>query len=118
MNGGKWTTKALAHLEMARPYTMFHSGLVAIAGIEVASGGHVAAWRTALAALVTMCGWEAGLYAGDYYDRELDARSKPTRPGRTVHSKLAPLRATRGLVRWGGRRRQTTRRSRTRCLSC
>jgi 4-hydroxybenzoate polyprenyltransferase/geranylgeranylglycerol-phosphate geranylgeranyltransferase len=80
MNGGKWTTKALAHLEMARPYTMFHSGLVAIAGIEVASGGHVAAWRTALAALVTMCGWEAGLYAGDYYDRELDARSKPTRP--------------------------------------
>src|SRR3989440_581423 len=80
MNGGKWTTKALAHLEMARPYTMFHSGLVAIAGIEVASGGHVAAWRTTLAALVTMCGWEAGLYAGDYYDRELDARSKPARP--------------------------------------
>jgi geranylgeranylglycerol-phosphate geranylgeranyltransferase len=80
MNGAKWTTKALAHLEMARPYTMFHSGLVAVAGIEVASGGHVAAWRTALAALVTMCGWEAGLYAGDYYDRELDAHSKPTRP--------------------------------------
>ena len=80
MNAHKWRTKALAHLEMARPYTMFHSGLVAIAGIEVASGGHVGAWRTALAALVTMCGWEAGLYAGDYYDRELDARSKPSRP--------------------------------------
>ncbi len=72
--------KALAHLEMTRPYTMFHSGLLAIAGIEVASAGHVAVWRTVLAALVTMCGWEAGLYAGDYYDREIDARSKPFRP--------------------------------------
>src|SRR5436309_14489945 len=80
MNWHKWRIKALAHLEMARPYTMFHSGLVAIAGIEVASGGHVAVWRTTLAALVTMCGWEAGLYAGDYYDREIDARSKPARP--------------------------------------
>lgn len=72
--------KALAHLEMTRPYTVFHSGLVAIAGIELASGGQVSAWRTALAAVVTMCGWVAGLYAGDYYDRELDARSKPDRP--------------------------------------
>src|SRR5919199_3132973 len=80
MNAHKWRTKALAHLEMARPYTMFHSGLVAIAGIEVASGGRISASRLALAALVTMCGWEAGLYAGDYYDRELDARSKPSRP--------------------------------------
>lgn len=71
--------KALAHLEMTRPYTMFHSGLVAVAGAEVASGGSVAAWRVVLAALVTICGWEAGLYAGDYYDREIDARSKPTR---------------------------------------
>lgn len=78
--GAKWTIKALAHIEMMRPYTMFHSGLVAIAGVEVASGGHAAVWRTVLAALVTMCGWEAGLYAGDYYDRELDARSKPARP--------------------------------------
>ncbi len=73
-------TKALAHLEMMRPYTMFHSGLVAVAGAELASGGHVGAWRTALAALVTICGGEAGLYAGDYYDREIDARSKPSRP--------------------------------------
>lgn len=73
-------TRALAHLEMTRPYTLFHSGLLAIAGIEIVSAGHVAVWRTVLAALVTMCGWEAGLYAGDYYDREIDARSKPFRP--------------------------------------
>ncbi|MBF6591170.1 MAG: UbiA family prenyltransferase [Ktedonobacterales bacterium] len=73
-------TKVMAHIEMMRPYTMFHSGLVAIAGAEVASAGRVVPWRVVLAALVTMCGWEAGLYAGDYYDRELDAHSKPSRP--------------------------------------
>ena len=72
--------KALAHLEMTRPYTMFHSGLLAVAGAELASGGHVEAWRTVLAALVTICGWEAGLYAGDYFDRHLDAVAKPSRP--------------------------------------
>lgn len=71
--------KALAHLEMMRPYTMFHSGLLAIAGAELASGGRIAGWRVVLAALVTVCGWEAGLYAGDYYDRDLDALSKPSR---------------------------------------
>jgi geranylgeranylglycerol-phosphate geranylgeranyltransferase len=71
--------KALAHLEMMRPYTMFHAGMVAVAGTELASRGEVSAWRVALAGLVTVCGWEAGLYAGDYFDRELDARSKPDR---------------------------------------
>jgi geranylgeranylglycerol-phosphate geranylgeranyltransferase len=76
----RWATKALAHLEMTRPYTMFHSGLVAIAGYELAAQGHTVVWRIVLAALVTMCGWEAGLYAGDYYDRDIDARSKPLRP--------------------------------------
>ena len=76
----RWATKALAHLEMTRPYTMFHSGLVAVAGYELAAQGHTVVWRVVLAALVTMCGWEAGLYAGDYYDRDIDARSKPLRP--------------------------------------
>ena len=80
MRLAKLRRKALAHLEMTRPYTMFHSGLLAIAGAELASAGHIGAWRTALAALVTMCGWEAGLYAGDYYDRHLDTVAKPTRP--------------------------------------
>jgi 4-hydroxybenzoate polyprenyltransferase/geranylgeranylglycerol-phosphate geranylgeranyltransferase len=73
-------TKALAHLEMTRPYTVFHAGLLAIAASSLAAAGHVPAWRVALAAAVTMCGWEAGLYASDYYDRELDAHSKPDRP--------------------------------------
>lgn len=80
MPAHRWSTKLLAHLEMMRPYTMFHAGLVAIAGATLASAGHAPAWRVALAAVVAVCGWEAGLYAGDYYDRELDARSKPERP--------------------------------------
>ncbi|HZS92226.1 MAG TPA: UbiA family prenyltransferase [Chloroflexota bacterium] len=80
MRRHNWRIKALAHLEMTRPYTLFHPGLLAIAGAEISSGGHVAAGRVALAALVTMCGWEAGLYAGDYYDRSIDALSKPSRP--------------------------------------
>jgi geranylgeranylglycerol-phosphate geranylgeranyltransferase len=76
----RFARKALAHLEMTRPYTMFHSGLLALAGAVLASAGTVSPGRAALAALVTMCGWEAGLYAGDYYDRQLDAVSKPSRP--------------------------------------
>ena len=80
MNTSRVARKALAHLEMTRPYTLFHSGLLAIAGALVASGGQVAPWRAALAALVTICGWEAGLYAGDYFDRRLDTISKPGRP--------------------------------------
>lgn len=79
MRLAKARRKALAHLEMTRPYTMFHSGLLAIAGAELASAGHIGVWRAVLAALVTMCGWEAGLYAGDYYDRHLDAVAKPAR---------------------------------------
>lgn len=71
--------KLLAHLEMARPYTLLYSGLLAIAGAEVVSHGQCAVWRIVVAALAALCGWEAGLYAGDYFDRELDARNKPTR---------------------------------------
>ena len=74
-----WRVKALAHLEMTRPYTLFHAGLLAVAGAEVASCGAAPGWRVTLAALVTICGWEAGLYAGDYYDRHIDAVGKPYR---------------------------------------
>jgi geranylgeranylglycerol-phosphate geranylgeranyltransferase len=79
MNRDAIKRKLLAHLEMTRPYTLFHSGLLALAGAEVASLGHIAAGRVVLVALVALCGWEAGLYAGDYFDRDLDAQSKPTR---------------------------------------
>jgi 4-hydroxybenzoate polyprenyltransferase/geranylgeranylglycerol-phosphate geranylgeranyltransferase len=72
--------KLLAHLEMLRPYTLFHPALLAIAGAELASRGAAPRRRVALAALVTTCGWFAGHYAGDYYDRDIDALGKPRRP--------------------------------------
>ncbi|ABG05672.1 UbiA prenyltransferase [Rubrobacter xylanophilus DSM 9941] len=72
--------KLLAHLEMMRPYTLFHSGMLGFASALLLSGGDVEPWRLALAFLVPTLGWLAGLYAGDYYDRHLDAASKPHRP--------------------------------------
>jgi 4-hydroxybenzoate polyprenyltransferase/geranylgeranylglycerol-phosphate geranylgeranyltransferase len=71
---------ALAHLEMARPYTVFYPALSAVAGLELASAGQASLARAALTAVVTMLGWIAALYAGDYYDRHLDAKAKPGRP--------------------------------------
>jgi 4-hydroxybenzoate polyprenyltransferase/geranylgeranylglycerol-phosphate geranylgeranyltransferase len=73
-------TKLLAHIEMMRPYTMFHASLLAVAGAEVASSGQIGVLRLMVAALATWLGWEAGLYAGDYHDRHLDLLSKPGRP--------------------------------------
>jgi geranylgeranylglycerol-phosphate geranylgeranyltransferase len=72
--------KLFAHLEMLRPYTLFHPAMLAVAGAELACRGAPPRRRAALAAVVTTCGWFAGHYAGDYYDRDIDAASKPARP--------------------------------------
>jgi 4-hydroxybenzoate polyprenyltransferase/geranylgeranylglycerol-phosphate geranylgeranyltransferase len=76
----RWRTRLLAHLEMMRPYTVFHAGMVALAGAVVATGGRARPRTLALVAGATTLGWIAGLYAGDYYDREIDAIGKPYRP--------------------------------------
>jgi geranylgeranylglycerol-phosphate geranylgeranyltransferase len=73
-------TKLLAHLEMMRPYTMFHAGMLGFASAMFLSRGEAVWWRIALCFLVPTLGWLAGLYAGDYYDRDLDAIAKPHRP--------------------------------------
>ncbi|MBX6765010.1 MAG: UbiA family prenyltransferase [Rubrobacteraceae bacterium] len=73
-------TKLLAHLEMMRPYTMFHAGMLGFASALFLSGGEASWWRVALCFIVPTLGWIAGLYAGDYYDRDLDAIAKPHRP--------------------------------------
>jgi len=72
-------TTLFAHLETWRPYTAFYVGLVGLAGAalsapDAAVGRLVAAWA------VPTLGWLAGLYGGDYFDRQLDAESKPQRP--------------------------------------
>ncbi|WP_433331021.1 UbiA family prenyltransferase [Spirillospora sp. CA-294931] len=66
-----------AHVETCRPYTLWYPGLVGLAG--GAYGTHTA-WRLLLAWAVPTLGWVAGHYLGDYYDRRLDAISKPHRP--------------------------------------
>ena len=90
---GRWRTRLLAHLEMARPYTMFHSGLVALAGAVIVSQGRARRRSMALAMASTTLGWLAGLYAGDYYDRAIDAQSKPYRP--IPSGRVAPREALR-----------------------
>ncbi len=76
----KLKTKIVAHIEMMRPYTLFYSGMLGFASALFISEGSAPTWRLALAFLVPTLGWLAGLYAGDYYDRDLDAISKPHRP--------------------------------------
>lgn len=76
----KLRTKLLAHVEMMRPYTLFYSGMLGFAAALFLSEGGAPSWRLALAFMVPTLGWLAGLYAGDYYDRDLDAIDKPHRP--------------------------------------
>lgn len=68
-----------AHVETWRPYTVWYVGLVGVGGAALVDGtAHpvrlLAAWAAPTA------GWLAGHYLGDYFDRELDAGSKPHRP--------------------------------------
>lgn len=68
-----------AHVETWRPYTLWYVGLVGLGGAAVAGAdGHplrlLAAWAAPTVA------WLGGHYFGDYFDRELDAGSKPHRP--------------------------------------
>ncbi|HEX5121113.1 MAG TPA: UbiA family prenyltransferase [Pseudonocardiaceae bacterium] len=69
----------VAHVETWRPYTACYVGLVGLAGAAIAVPAAdpvrlFAAWG------VPTLGWLGGLYGGDYFDRELDAKAKPHRP--------------------------------------
>lgn len=72
--------KAFAYLEMARPYTLFHAGTVALAAALVASEGRIGVARACLIWLTPTVGWLAGLVTSDYHDRYLDRLEKPHRP--------------------------------------
>lgn len=75
----RWRARLAAHLETWRPYTSCYVGLVGLAG-ACQAGPHPGAGRLAAAWAIPTMGWLAGLYGGDYFDRELDALSKPQRP--------------------------------------
>lgn len=68
-----------AHVETWRPYTLWYVGLVGLGGAVVVGGaGHP--WRLAAAWAAPTAAWLGGHYLGDYFDRDLDAGSKPHRP--------------------------------------
>ncbi len=68
-----------AHLETWRPYTLWYVGLVGLGGAALVAGPHHP-WRLLAAWAAPTLGWLGGHYLGDYFDRELDAGSKPHRP--------------------------------------
>ncbi|CAM3874309.1 UbiA family prenyltransferase [Kibdelosporangium persicum] len=94
----------LAHLEACRPDTIFYAGTVGLSGAILAdpdAPGHLLffAW------LVPTLAWIASLYGGDYFDRELDALTKPHRPipsgrisAKTAKNLMIGLIGTSGLV--------------------
>lgn len=74
-------TRLAAHIEIWRLDSVFYIGLVTLsAALFAAPGGAAAGWRLACAWLAPTLGWVASLYGGDYFDRELDAITKPGRP--------------------------------------
>ncbi|SCG51148.1 UbiA family prenyltransferase [Micromonospora rifamycinica] len=73
-------TRALrAHVETWRPYTLWYVGMVGLAGAALTDGPHHP-WLLASAWAAPTAGWLGGHYLGDYFDRDLDAGSKPHRP--------------------------------------
>ncbi|MER6142330.1 UbiA family prenyltransferase [Streptomyces sparsogenes] len=101
------STRLLAHLQTWRPYTLWYPGLVGLAGAALAGGDPPARWLAVAWAAPTL-GWVAGHYLGDWFDRRLDAISKPQRPipsGRlspraAVAAGLVCATAMTGLALW------------------
>lgn len=71
--------RVLAHLEACRPDTIFYAGTVGLTGAILTDPG-APPGSLVLAWLVPTLAWIASLYGGDYFDRELDALTKPHRP--------------------------------------
>jgi 4-hydroxybenzoate polyprenyltransferase and related prenyltransferases len=87
--------RCYAHLETARPYTIGYVGLVGLAGAALTGTDATGqAWFVAWAA--PTLGWLAALYGGDYFDRRLDAVSKPHRP--IPSGRMHPLEALAGML--------------------
>jgi geranylgeranylglycerol-phosphate geranylgeranyltransferase len=68
----------IAHLQTWRPYTLWYVGLLGLGGAGLTPDAH--GWRLAVAWAAPTLGWVGGHYLGDFFDRWLDAISKPHRP--------------------------------------
>lgn len=79
-SAARWLLRRLiAHVEIWRLDLFSYAGLVSVAGALLASDDRPL-WRLVGAWLAPTLGWLAAMYGGDYFDRELDAVSKPQRP--------------------------------------
>jgi 4-hydroxybenzoate polyprenyltransferase/geranylgeranylglycerol-phosphate geranylgeranyltransferase len=94
----------MAHIEACRPDTLFYAGTVSLSG-AILTKPDAPAGLLFLAWLVPTLAWIASLYGGDYFDRELDALTKPHRPvpsGRitaiTARNTMIFLIAASGLI--------------------
>ncbi|QFZ21232.1 UbiA family prenyltransferase [Saccharothrix syringae] len=68
-----------AHVETWRPYTLWYVGLVGLGGAALV-GADGEPWRLVAAWAAPTAAWLGGHYLGDWFDRDLDAGSKPHRP--------------------------------------
>ncbi|MFI6763765.1 UbiA family prenyltransferase [Micromonospora sp. NPDC050417] len=84
-----------AHAQTWRPYTLWYIGLVGLAGAGLTDGAHPV-WRLVVAWGTPTIGWIGGHYLSDYFDRRLDAVSKPHRP--IPSGRLRPATALRSGV--------------------
>ncbi|MCH6160762.1 UbiA family prenyltransferase [Streptomyces marispadix] len=83
--GGRTVRACKAHIETWRPYTLAYPGLVGLTGAALSSGdagteGPATMGRLLVAWAAPTLGWVSGHYLGDWFDRALDAISKPQRP--------------------------------------
>lgn len=68
----------IAHVQTWRPYTLWYVGLLGLGGAGLSPHAH--GWQLAVAWAAPTIGWVGGHYLGDFFDRRLDAISKPHRP--------------------------------------
>jgi 4-hydroxybenzoate polyprenyltransferase/geranylgeranylglycerol-phosphate geranylgeranyltransferase len=85
----------LAHVEACRPDTIFYAGTVGLSG-AILTSPDADARLLFLSWLVPTLAWIASLYGGDYFDRELDALTKPHRP--VPSGRIRPLAARNMMV--------------------
>ena len=69
----------IAHIEIWRLDLFSYAGLVSLAGAFLTTH-HRPLWHLIGAWLAPTLGWLAAMYGGDFFDRDLDAISKPQRP--------------------------------------
>ncbi len=69
----------MTYVEAGRPDLLTYAGLVSLAG-ALLTASYLSPLRLVGVWLAPTLGWIAAMYGGDYFDRDLDAISKPHRP--------------------------------------